>query len=1077
MPDDTTLVRVTTVDHRWSATYGDNLVSYSLLVEGEYAVLQRERRPYIVGSSGTAIRICGHEAELEAGECGFIASNECLEDGQPIPGPLTGHVVNGTPPRPEVVLDSYADAFAFARENRQHGRPGLRPAQLGAIHAVLAHWTSGSHQPATIVMPTGTGKTDTMVALLVAGMVSKLLILVPSDALRSQIAEKFLRLGVCQASTAVSPSAIRPVVGLLRSGQMTTEEASGFLDQCTVIVATPHALGNCSDDVRRLFVDQCSHLFVDEAHHVAADSWQSVVRSFADKPVLQFTATPYREDKKRLGGKLIYTYPLRLAQEEGVFSRINYVAVQSIANPDRKIAQRAVRGLDDDLARGFDHLLMARVRSVARAKQILELYQHVAPGHDPILIHSELPQAQQAAAVQRMRDRSSRVIVCVDMLGEGFDLPELKVAAIHDPHKSLGITLQFIGRFARPVSDPEQAATVVVARPEGQYDVLLRDLFAEDADWDRIIRDLSEVPIQREEDVRDFETGFSTNLVDIAIRSLSPSLSAVVFRTGDRTIDFDRIVEHFGKDNLVGGAAEVNEHRAVAWFIARNAQPVGFGNIEGLIDSWYELFVVYWDRERHLLYIHGSRNAGHYEWLTNVLAGTRLPLVTGDGVYRVMSGLERPQASNMGVLDSVERNRKFMMVNGTGVTEGFSDVEARGKVQTNIYAQGFTDGKTNGFGASLKGRIWSHRNASVLLEWVEWCDGIGTALLDESVSVETILRRFLRPKAMDRLPEDVPLGIDWNHADPFFDRAQIKVTWGGGSCGVDDVSFRVTDHEPGDTLRFDVLAGEEPRAYTLRIKDGRMVVAAGAGDFVVNVGKSEELLSQVLTEKSVVVYYTDEGILTSPNLYAKPLTTDPVLDPSRLVALDWGATDIRVESRGNPPKANSIQERMARLLLEDESWQVIIDDDRAGEIADLVAIKVENDELVVGLVHCKFSSKDQPGARVGDLYEVCGQAIRSGTWSERTRRLYARLNERLRSRHARTGDYGFIRGTEEDFLRLLELGSRTRTHVRVSIAQPGLSQRRVNKCDSGKKIIELLAGTEHYVRAKTGTPLTVYCSS
>ena len=40
-------------------------------------------------------------------------------------------------------------------------------------------------------------------------------------------------------------------------------------------------------------------------------------------------------------------------------------------------------------------------------------------------------------------------MVCVDMLGEGFDLPALKVAAIHDPHKSLGVTLQFVGRFAR----------------------------------------------------------------------------------------------------------------------------------------------------------------------------------------------------------------------------------------------------------------------------------------------------------------------------------------------------------------------------------------------------------------------------------------------------------------------------------------------------------------------------------------------------------------------------------------------------------------------------------------------------
>ena len=35
------------------------------------------------------------------------------------------------------------------------------------------------------------------------------------------------------------------------------------------------------------------------------------------------------------------------------------------------------------------------------------------------------------------------------MLGEGFDLPALKVAVVHDPQKSLAVTLQFIGRFTR----------------------------------------------------------------------------------------------------------------------------------------------------------------------------------------------------------------------------------------------------------------------------------------------------------------------------------------------------------------------------------------------------------------------------------------------------------------------------------------------------------------------------------------------------------------------------------------------------------------------------------------------------
>ncbi len=67
------------------------------------------------------------------------------------------------------------------------------------------------------------------------------------------------------------------------------------------------------------------------------------------------------------------------------------------------------------------------------------------------------------------------------MLGEGFDFPELKIAALHDPHRSVGVALQFIGRFAR--SRPDLGtATAVVSRPDPGYDERLRALYAESSE-------------------------------------------------------------------------------------------------------------------------------------------------------------------------------------------------------------------------------------------------------------------------------------------------------------------------------------------------------------------------------------------------------------------------------------------------------------------------------------------------------------------------------------------------------------------------------------------------------------------
>src|ERR1043166_4159797 len=66
---------------------------------------------------------------------------------------------------------SWKGKFAFQerRETTENEATihGLRPPQIGALHAVGAHW-SISVDPATVVMPTGTGKTETMLGVLVA---------------------------------------------------------------------------------------------------------------------------------------------------------------------------------------------------------------------------------------------------------------------------------------------------------------------------------------------------------------------------------------------------------------------------------------------------------------------------------------------------------------------------------------------------------------------------------------------------------------------------------------------------------------------------------------------------------------------------------------------------------------------------------------------------------------------------------------------------------------------------------------------------------------------------------------------
>ena len=78
-------------------------------------------------------------------------------------------------------------------------------------------------------MPTGTGKTETMLGSLVSQNVGKLLIIVPSDQLRSQIADKFVSLGVLKKFGLLAEGAHFPIVAVLKHAPSTLQDVDELL--------------------------------------------------------------------------------------------------------------------------------------------------------------------------------------------------------------------------------------------------------------------------------------------------------------------------------------------------------------------------------------------------------------------------------------------------------------------------------------------------------------------------------------------------------------------------------------------------------------------------------------------------------------------------------------------------------------------------------------------------------------------------------------------------------------------------------------------------------------------------------
>lgn len=86
-------------------------------------------------------------------------------------------------------VDNYSK-ISYTRE--EEGKPGLRKAQLGAVHAIAAHY-SISHQSgaSVVIMPTGSGKSAVMMMAPYVLAAKKLLVVVPSVMLRGQLNEGF----------------------------------------------------------------------------------------------------------------------------------------------------------------------------------------------------------------------------------------------------------------------------------------------------------------------------------------------------------------------------------------------------------------------------------------------------------------------------------------------------------------------------------------------------------------------------------------------------------------------------------------------------------------------------------------------------------------------------------------------------------------------------------------------------------------------------------------------------------------------------------------------------------------------
>ena len=186
-------------------------------------------------------------------------------------------------------------------------------------------------------------------------------------------------------------------------------EAEQLVSDSNVIVALPNTLEASDPSAVAYLCKQFEELFVDEAHHVSATTWRKIRDRFVGKKVTQFTATPFRNDHRHIGGRIIFNYKLSDAQSDGYYKPIRLETIEEFGDQlqrDRAIAMRAVEILrvdrEDD---GHDHLLLARVKNKYKAEEIVALYREIAPDLHPIVVYAERGKMQNAAAFNSLKSK------------------------------------------------------------------------------------------------------------------------------------------------------------------------------------------------------------------------------------------------------------------------------------------------------------------------------------------------------------------------------------------------------------------------------------------------------------------------------------------------------------------------------------------------------------------------------------------------------------------------------------------------------------------------------------------------
>lgn len=953
-------------------------------------------------------------------------------------------------------------------------KEGFRLAQAGALHAIASHFTRAK-EPAIVTMPTGSGKTAVLIGAAFLLRAGRALVVTPSQLVREQVAEEFESLYVLRRIGAIGRIPGPKVLNVKR--RPTSQADWERMREFDVVIATPAGLSPAIANIASPPADLFDTVFVDEAHHSSARTWQALLDGFPAANRVLFTATPFRRDRREIKGRFVYTYELSTAHADGVYQSIRYKPVDERLDlaGDLAIATAAASALREDRDAGYQHLLMVRTDSKQRAKELESIYQTTGLRLPVLTSAHSLKHAKRI--IQRLRSGDLDGIICVDMLGEGFDLPALKVAAIHSPHKSLAATLQFIGRFAR-AGEGIGAATFLAIPSDIQIES--ERLYEEDAAWQEIVTNLSATRIEEEIHTREVLDSFEPTPVqfaskDVSLYAIRPAHHAKVFQTSGN-VDLEAELS-FGKGQDIVYRELSAEYSALIVVTRELAAPDWIA-ADQFTNVSYELFVLHVHQGSGLLFICASQRVdGLYGDLVAQVCDEARALAM-PRLSKVLLRLSNPEFFNIGLRNRIQASgtESYRILAGSGVDQAVQLSDGRLYSQGHVFGRATDGGIAVTIGMSSSSRVWSS-SRSRIPQLIEWCDGLAEKIQSDDIVRTNSNLDYISPgEELFEVPADV-VAADWD-GESYIDPPRI-VGLGGEldePRSLLDLDVEVDSQRINSTgIGVRISLGDTHADFTFSVTSENYFSAASDDQPVITLERSGhriELLGY-LNASPLVFYTSNLSSITGSTLVKAASGEYQPFDVKAIEPVDWESKKVdvtaEVERDDESIPAAGLRTIHAFIAekLKGDAPDLLFYDHGSGEIADFVSAKRDGPVTRVSFYHCKGAS-GIGGDRVEDAYEVVGQCIKSVHW-----KTLVTLRDKIRHRRrTRPGKSVFLCGDLALADEIFADSQRLRLSFETVAVQPGFS-----KGSLSPKLGNIIAAADDFLRRCGFHPLRIIGSS